>query len=458
MKIKYKTTKRMKNNIISVGIFFDGTGNNGVNATSSQKPSQNNESYYNNITNIYKLSELFIGDTKVYIEGIGTLTGSEDSDYAMATCKNPMGYSGYSSDDKMRKAYDFISKTVVDSTKDYDFYVYGFSRGSMLARALCNKLLSSDSKIQGNIRIKFLGVFDTVESAPFNDYNVTVLPRTERALHICAVNECRYFFPLTGFFEDSKDMEDTKSDTGTSVWKEIFVPGAHADVGGGYLEGSQSVYVSPNFVKNNDLVSYVENVRTAATDSKRNKIWNSLLQNYKVDQGEVFSQAYVERDLVYNELSKVYGKLMLIESNAEEPIFRTDFSETDFDIDANSHPYLIELSNALENYTNNISSGLKPDYDYGKLADYTHISANFGLYHHGLVLNSRTGANEEFINNGLNVPSNSDDQFNANQPKLQSEIHHVEDSIVDYAYGTNIPNNDNWSRTILIKENFYNKC
>ncbi|WP_344824507.1 DUF2235 domain-containing protein [Chryseobacterium ginsenosidimutans] len=448
----------MKNDIISVGIFFDGTGNNGVNATSSQKPSKNNESYYNNITNIYKLSELFTGNEKIYIEGIGTVAGAEDSDYAMATCKNPMGYSGYSSDDKLAKAYDFINKIVIDATKEYNFYVYGFSRGCMLARALCNELLSPDSKVSGNIHIKFLGVFDTVESAPFNDYDVTVLPGTERALHLCAVNECRYFFPLTGFFEDSKDMEDTKSETGNSVWKEIFVPGVHADVGGGYLEGSQSVYISPNFLKNDDLTAYVENVRTAATDSKGNKIWNSVLQNYRLDQGEIFSQAYLERELVYNELSKVYGRLMLTESNTEELIFSTNFSEADFEIDPNIHPYLIELSNALENYSKDLSSALRPDYNYEKLADYTHISANFGLYHPALLLNSRSGANVEFINNGLNVPSNSDDQVSANQSKLQSEIHHVEDSIVDYAYGTNIPNNDNWSRTILIKENFYNKC
>ncbi|GAA4150880.1 hypothetical protein GCM10022217_04250 [Chryseobacterium ginsenosidimutans] len=458
MKINIKPQSDMKNDIISVGIFFDGTGNNGVNATSSQKPSKNNESYYNNITNIYKLSELFTGNEKIYIEGIGTVAGAEDSDYAMATCKNPMGYSGYSSDDKLAKAYDFINKIVIDATKEYNFYVYGFSRGCMLARALCNELLSPDSKVSGNIHIKFLGVFDTVESAPFNDYDVTVLPGTERALHLCAVNECRYFFPLTGFFEDSKDMEDTKSETGNSVWKEIFVPGVHADVGGGYLEGSQSVYISPNFLKNDDLTAYVENVRTAATDSKGNKIWNSVLQNYRLDQGEIFSQAYLERELVYNELSKVYGRLMLTESNTEELIFSTNFSEADFEIDPNIHPYLIELSNALENYSKDLSSALRPDYNYEKLADYTHISANFGLYHPALLLNSRSGANVEFINNGLNVPSNSDDQVSANQSKLQSEIHHVEDSIVDYAYGTNIPNNDNWSRTILIKENFYNKC
>lgn len=448
----------MKNNIISVGIFFDGTGNNGMNATSSEKPQKNNESYYSNTTNIYKLFKLFNGDEKIYIEGIGTVTGAEDSDFAMATCKNPMGSEGYSSDDKLEKAFSFIKEKMHDQTKEYHFYVYGFSRGAMLARNFCYEVLKPGSKISGTIKMKFLGVFDTVESAAFNDYNVTVLPATERAIHLCAVNECRYFFPLTGFFEYSKEMEDTKSETGNSVWKEIFIPGAHADVGGGYLEGSQSVYVSPNFLRNDHLRSYVENVKTTSRDAQGNKIWNSLLQHYKLDEGELFSQAYVARDWVYNELSKVYGKLMLTETNAQETIFKTDFDESDFIINGEDHPYLIQLSNALEKYSKNLSPDLKPVYNYEKLADYTHISANFGLYHPAILQNSKSDANVEFINNGLNVPSNNNDQFSVNQSKLQSEIHHIEDSVVDYAYGTNIPNNDNWNRTILIKENFYNKC
>jgi hypothetical protein len=95
----------MENNIISVGIFFDGTGNNGMNATSHEKPLRNNESYYGNITNIYKLFKLFKSDEKKYVEGIGTVTGNEDSDFAMATCKNPAGYHGYSSDDKLEDAF-----------------------------------------------------------------------------------------------------------------------------------------------------------------------------------------------------------------------------------------------------------------------------------------------------------------------------------------------------------------
>ncbi|SDH65326.1 Uncharacterized alpha/beta hydrolase domain [Chryseobacterium taeanense] len=455
---KIKPQSDMKSSIISVGIFFDGTGNNGMNAVSPEKPPKNNESYYGNITNIYKLFQLFNGEEKLYVEGIGTVTTQEDSDFAMATCMNPAGFKGYSSEDKLQKAFSFIKKKLSDTTKQYEFYIYGFSRGSMLARNLCYELLKPNASFQGNIKVKFLGVFDTVESAAFNDYNVMILPETEKALHLCAINESRYFFPLTGFFENSGLMQDSKFETGNAAWKEIFVPGAHADIGGGYIEGSQSIYVSPNFLVDKEIHAYLDGVRTTATDAESHKIWNYLLNDYKVDRGEIFSQAYIVREYVHNDLSKVYGKLMLEESNAEKPIFSTDFSESDFLIDVEEHPYLAHFSNTLENYAQNLSTEIKPVYDYQRLADYTHISANFGLYLPAILENSEDGGHAEFINNGLNVPGNYDDQLKVSQSKLQLEIHHIEDSIVDYAYGTNIPNNDNWSRTILIKENLYNKC
>lgn len=446
----------MKSNIISVGIFFDGTGNNGINATSPGKPPKNNESYYGNSTNIYKLFQLFNGEEKIYIEGIGTVTQKEDSDFAMATCKNPAGQNGYSSDDKLQKAFAYFRNIISDRNHHYELYVYGFSRGAMLARNFCQELLKADTEFVGNVNVKFLGIFDTVESAPFNDYNVMVHPAVQRAFQICAVNECRFFFPLTGFFEDSGLMED-KIYENTSR-KEIFVPGAHADIGGGYLEGPQSVYISPNFLLEGELNSYIQNIRTTAADAEGNKIWDHILGDYKVDPGEVFCQAYISRDLVFNELSKVYGKLMLKESNAEKKVFNTEFDDSDFLINPEKHPYLIRLSAELESYTEKLSPELKPVYNYRTLADYTHISANFGLYHPAIPRNSSKEDLTEFINNGLNVPGNSDDQFTANPSKLQVEIHHIEDSVVDYAYGTNIPNNDNWNRTILIKENLYNKC
>ncbi|MDH6250798.1 hypothetical protein M2347_000525 [Chryseobacterium sp. H1D6B] len=440
----------MENNIISVGIFFDGTGNNGLNATSSKKPLVDHESYHASPTNVYKLFELFNGDEKVYIEGIGTVTGAEDSDFAKATCKNPVGYSGYSSDDKLRKAYAFIEQKMLDKTKEYQFYVYGFSRGSMLARTFCYELLSPGSRISGNIKVKFLGVFDTVESAPFNDYNVSLLPGVENALQLCAVNECRYFFPLTGFFEDSSNREDSELNTGTSVWKEIFVPGVHADVGGGYLETSQSVYISDNHLLTSDINAYVNNIRDTTEDTEGNKIWDYVLEGFQIDKGEILSQAYLAREIVYTDLSKVYGKLMLMQTNVQEPVFSTDFSDSDFKIDQDEHPYLVLLSIELEKYAKKLTSSMKPIYNYEKLAGYTHISANFGLYEKGLFLKSSESVNAEVINNGLNVPSRS--LANNLHPVLQTEMHLLEDTVItDFAYGSNIPNNDNWTRSILIK-------
>lgn len=449
----------MKKNILSVGIFFDGTGNNGLNASCPEKPTRNNESYCGAFTNIYKLFSLFNGDKKLYIEGIGTVTGSEDSDFAMATCKNPSSRSGYSSDDKLQKALGFAKNKLSDPGTEYHFYVYGFSRGAMLARNFCRQLAGEHSVFSGHdIKIKFLGLFDTVESAAFNDYQVGILPETERVLHICAANECRYFFPLTGLSEDSGTRGDSEYRTGHALWKEIFVPGAHADVGGGYLEASQSVYISPNFTDNHELFYYVESIRATAEDAFGNKKWGCLLENYGIDHDEVSSQIYLARDWVSNELPKVYGKLMVTETNAASHVFRTDFSGADFEIDARNHAYLLELSASLEKYLKDLSPAARPQYSYEKLADYIHISANFGLYHPAILEGSKSDAYAEFINNGLNVPSHSDDQYPKNQARLQSEIHHIEDAVVDYAYGTNIPNNDNWNRTILIKENFYNKC
>ncbi|WP_326984952.1 DUF2235 domain-containing protein [Chryseobacterium sp. MYb264] len=450
----------MKNSIISIGVFFDGTGNNGRNATSSEKLRQNNESYYAAVTNIYKLFELFNGHQKCYIEGIGTLDGAEDSDFAMATCLNPEGSTGYSSEDKRKKAFAFIDNTVTGEAQEYHFYVYGFSRGSMLARNLCYELLQKDFGCKSIIKIKFLGVFDTVESTPFNDYQVTVLPEVEKALHICAVHECRYFFPLTGFFDESKEKVDSLYRAGDSVHKEIFVPGVHADVGGGYLEAPHAVYITGNYTDEEALVKYIENISENSLDSKGNKIWAHPLKYYQTEKEMVFSEGYVVRDWVYSDLSKVYGKLMLTETNELQNVFNTTFDASNFELDPEKHSCLVTLSNEVEKYTRELSEALRPDYDYEKLADYTHFSANFGLYPRSLLRNKEGQMDAELINSGLNVPGNAQGELvNSMGATLRSGVDLMEDSVIDYAYAANIPNNDHWSRTILVKENFYNnKC
>ncbi|WP_126652086.1 T6SS phospholipase effector Tle1-like catalytic domain-containing protein [Chryseobacterium aureum] len=432
--------------VISVGIFFDGTGNNGANILSPDKPLNNNESYYGTFSNIYKLYSLFVGDEKIYIEGIGTVTGSEDSNFAMATCANPPYGNGYSSDDKLQKVCDFVQKTAHDETKEYHFYIYGFGRGAMLARTFCNQIFTHFSPEK--YTIKFLGAFDTVESRPFNTYNLAIPVQVENALHICAVNESRFFFPLTGFFENSKNMQDQKSESQSSVWKEIFVPGDHADVGGGYLEGPQSVYISTDFMNADDVHSYVSEIRNAKSNPEGNTIWDALLSGYKIETAHGLSQAYVCRDKVYNDLSKVYGKLMMDDTNEIQPVFSTE-NEAYFGTDYNRHAFLNRFYSKMKEYIKDLSANKKPIYDFTKFADYIHISANFGLYSESFRNRSRQEINVEMINNGLNV-SSSTSVDPTSQKRLSVELHLPEDSFVaDFLYGTNVPNNDIWLRSVI---------
>ncbi len=433
--------------VISVGIFFDGTGNNGVNALSPDKPLNNNESYFGAFTNIYKLYSLFNGNKKIYIEGIGTVIGDEDSNFAMATCANPPYGIGYSSDDKLQKANDFVQEILTDEDAEYHFYIYGFGRGGMLARTFCNQILSYYSSFK-NCRIRFLGAFDTVESKPFNKYDLNLSAEVENALHICAMTEGRFFFPLTGFFENSKTMRDQKLETYSSVWKEIFVPGAHADIGGGYLEGPQSVYISTDFVNTEDLEEYISEIRNTKTNADGHKIWDALLSGYQVETRDLFSQAYMRRERVYNDLSKVYGKLMLEETNIISSVFSQE-SDVYFGMDYNRHFLLNRFAIKLKEYLKDLSTDRKPVYDFGWLADYTHISANFGLYRKGFQERTEWEVNAELINSGLNVSSNTTTDQNS-QARLSVELHLPEDSFVaDYLYGTSVPNNDIWIRSIV---------
>ncbi|MGU3376213.1 phospholipase effector Tle1 domain-containing protein [Chryseobacterium sp. M5A1_1a] len=430
--------------VISVGIFFDGTGNNGLNALSSDKPLNNNESYHGAFTNIYKLYRSFNGNEKIYIEGIGTVTGKEDSNFAMVTCANPPYGNGYSSDDKLQKVHDFVQNIISENGCEYHFYLYGFGRGGMLVRTFCNQFLSH--YCQENIKIKFMGIFDAVESKPFNTYDLSLSYRVENALHFCAVNESRFFFPLTGLFDDSKCMQDQKIEEYSSVWKEVFVPGAHADIGGGYLEGPQSVYISTDFLNIDHLKAYVEDIRNAKTDADGRKIWEALLSDYRIEEGTILSQAYVCRDKVYNELSKVYGQLMLEETNRLSPVFNSDVY---FEIDYKRHPLLESFYTELDGYIKNLSPNKKPIYNYHGLADYTHISANFGLYSDSLLKRSEYEMNVELLNNGLNVSSNTTVDPDS-QIRLSVELHLPEDNFVaDFLYGTSVPNNDIWIRSIV---------
>jgi hypothetical protein len=199
-----------------------------------------------------------------------------------------------------------------------------------------------------------------------------------------------------------------------------------------------------------DLQAYVSEVRNSKTDAEGNKIWNSLLSDFQIEKGIVLTQAYVSRDLVLNTLPFVYGRIMLDETNnAVSGIFSTDLANSGLEIKDDT--FLEDFYTDLAAYIKDFSPAMKPHYDYADFAGYTHISANFGLYHDDILQKSADEIEAELINIGLNVPSSTsvDQEIHTN---LLTELHLPEDSFTaDFMYGTNVPNNNIWSRTIELR-------
>jgi hypothetical protein len=127
--------------------------------------------------------------------------------------------------------------------------IIGFSRGAALARAFVNDLLSqcqqvTDGKILFNhhpLRIRFLGLFDTVASfglpsknvdMPFDEKNLIVPIAVERCVHLVAAHELRFSFPVDLIRERGCYQPN---------WTEIAFPGVHSDVGGGYEPNEQGI-------------------------------------------------------------------------------------------------------------------------------------------------------------------------------------------------------------------------
>lgn len=118
-------------------------------------------------------------------------------------------------------------------TRDDRIVVFGFSRGAALARKFAGRTLEADP----DLHIAFLGVFDTVAamdgvhtkgeeiSSDVVFENGTLDPRVRRAVHIVSLDEDRIAFEPTLI---NRDEENPGRIT------EIWFPGVHGDVGGGY--------------------------------------------------------------------------------------------------------------------------------------------------------------------------------------------------------------------------------
>ena len=287
--------KREKREItLTLGVFFDGTGNNAVNTDNMlkacttefynltnaetesilEKCAKDNfgvsglgaTSYKGYYTNVYWLNTFYANrfiperneaQYSVYIDGIGTEAGLSDSLMGQG-----FGVSATGVVAKTDKAILLITEklryalTVVNAElsayevviKKFQFDIFGFSRGAAAARHFANRIQDEDAAIIRAIRegvsgtafagapagkTRFIGLFDTVAAigtptnglSPHNadtgSAKIILRPGVaEKVFHIVAANECRFNFALNSV---------------KPAWPELALPGAHSDIGGGYL-------------------------------------------------------------------------------------------------------------------------------------------------------------------------------------------------------------------------------
>ncbi len=211
---------------------FDGTGDGPHNVKKTDDQS---------ISNILKLHLLINDDFKknkdntfenqksFYYSGVGTRGGAVKRRF-----------------EELFATEEEIQNILDDAKKDLDkfytegckVYVFGFSRGAAIARIFAAKIKEYNKNVDA---VEFLGVFDTVvdfgifdtvvDSIDFKgwiDLNKNALPTGETlsnhikfALHLVSLDETRVPFQPTLFNQDPRICE-------------IWFPGNHSDIGGGY--------------------------------------------------------------------------------------------------------------------------------------------------------------------------------------------------------------------------------
>lgn len=231
---------------IRASLFFDGTLNNRTNVAVGPEGAAwlaNLGSYDNDYSNISKLESFFESSAdadvffSLYIEGIGTINGGGDIPQGMAMGQGLAGITA-----KVKRGMKHLIAVILALSYRRISHIYldsfGFSRGAAAARyfifwalkkegkSLKEQLADKGCSVE-RVEMKFVGLFDTVASHGFSftddtpELELTAVQYAERVVQLAAAEEHREKFPLTNI-------------NSAANGREIFLPGVHSDVGGGY--------------------------------------------------------------------------------------------------------------------------------------------------------------------------------------------------------------------------------
>ncbi|GAP36219.1 DUF2235 domain-containing protein [Piscinibacter sakaiensis] len=228
-------------------LFFDGTGNNRDNVSAGNGPGTSYSAGYTNVARLewaqFEADPSYDEHASIYTEGVGTVTGGADVPLAQATGVGTAGLKA-----KVAAARDALLERIRAAAGSTDTVIecihldsLGFSRGAASARHFIHvALVDARSAIQpclqaegytvGEVAVKFCGLYDTVAAfgaAHANDtweLSLDAIRHADTVVQLAAAEEHRANFSLTNI--DS-----------AGSGRELFLPGVHSDVGGGYAPG-----------------------------------------------------------------------------------------------------------------------------------------------------------------------------------------------------------------------------
>ncbi|HEU0044501.1 DUF2235 domain-containing protein [Sphingomonas sp.] len=254
---------------VRASIFFDGTQNNRTNtdlrlaydrqrASGGRARSPGSGSYENDYSNVAILEQVIAKEqpgydyfVPLYVEGIGTT--DRDSDTTMPGVARGTGATGIEA--KVKSGLDRMVREIASKVGDpsntriahVHIDSFGFSRGAAAARHFIQRAVRDGAervmpRLQasgfevGQVKMRYVGLFDTVashggdRSDDTRTLSLNAIAVAEKVVQLAAAEEHREYFPLTNI--DS-------AGNGT----QIFLPGVHSDVGGGYVDnGAETNY------------------------------------------------------------------------------------------------------------------------------------------------------------------------------------------------------------------------
>ncbi|MCT2387074.1 phospholipase effector Tle1 domain-containing protein [Erwinia pyrifoliae] len=279
---------------LTIGVFFDGTGNNAINANNMLQacsarnfdlndaeagailgkcaredfgiPGIGAASYSGYYTNIHWLSTLykkvFSANSRdvqkaIYIDGIGTQAGQPDSMIGQGLGISDTGVIA-KTDKAIAQLADILTESIEGLNshfsacerviKSLQFDIFGFSRGAAASRHFANRIHSADPAMTSAIskglkgkpfngkpagKIRFIGIFDTVAAIgrPLNGLNPHNADTGDVNI-VLRPGVADKVFHITAAHECRFNFA---LNSVKPAWPELALPGVHSDIGGGYL-------------------------------------------------------------------------------------------------------------------------------------------------------------------------------------------------------------------------------